>query len=113
MCGWSQESKSPVPGFFCVESMIPSLLIFLFLCCSWLRPNFPSDPPPALISIDHEWSEQRLPPLKIFMGTSLAVQWLRFYASTVGGKDSIPVWDTKIPSATWCGTKKFFLCLEI
>ena len=32
-------------------------------------------------------------------GTSLAVQWLRFGASTAGGMGSIPGWGTKIPHA--------------
>ena len=30
-------------------------------------------------------------------GTSLVVQWLRFYAFTAGGKGLIPSWGTKIP----------------
>ena len=39
-------------------------------------------------------------------GTSLAVQWLRCYASNTGGAGSIPVWGTKIPHAARCGQKK-------
>ena len=35
-------------------------------------------------------------------GTSLAVHWLRFCASTVMGMGSIPGWVTKIPPAMWC-----------
>ena len=36
-------------------------------------------------------------------GTSLAVQWLSFCASTAGGVGSVPGWGTKIPHAEWCG----------
>ena len=38
--------------------------------------------------------------------TSLAVQWLRLCASTVGGMGSIPSWGTKIPHATRGQKKK-------
>ena len=38
--------------------------------------------------------------------TSLVVQWLRHYASIVGGTDSVPGQGTKIPHATLCGKKK-------
>ena len=34
------------------------------------------------------------------------VQWLRHYASIVGGAGSIPGQGTKIPHATLCGKKK-------
>ena len=34
-------------------------------------------------------------------GTSLAVQWLRLYASNAGGVGSIPGQGTKIPHAMW------------
>ena len=39
------------------------------------------------------------------VGTSLAVQWLRLWASTVGGTGSTPGQGTKIPFATWCSQK--------
>ena len=39
-------------------------------------------------------------------GASLAVQWLRFHASTAGGIGSIPDQGTKIPHATWHGQKR-------
>ena len=39
-------------------------------------------------------------------GTFLAVQWLRFHASTEGVTGSIPGWGTKIPQAEQCGQKK-------
>ena len=39
-------------------------------------------------------------------GTSLAVQWLRFCASTAGGTGSIPGQGTEIPHATQCGQKQ-------
>ena len=40
------------------------------------------------------------------MGTFLAVQWLRFYASSSGGTGSVPGQGTKIPHATQHGKKK-------
>ena len=43
---------------------------------------------------------------KIYIGTSLVAQWLRFCASTIGGVGLIPGQGTKIPHATWCGQKK-------
>ena len=42
----------------------------------------------------------------VILGTSLVVQWLRLHASSAGGVGSIPVWETKIPHATWHGQKK-------
>ena len=39
-------------------------------------------------------------------GTSLAVQWLRLWASNSGEVGSIPGWETKIPHATWHSKKK-------
>ena len=39
-------------------------------------------------------------------GTSLVVQWLRLYASTVGGTGLTPGRGIKIPHAAWCGQKK-------
>ena len=41
-------------------------------------------------------------------GTSLAVQWLRFCASTTGDGGSVPGQGTKIPHATQGGQKKCF-----
>ena len=38
-------------------------------------------------------------------GTSLAVQWLRFHASTAGGVGPIPGQGNEIPHAPWCGQK--------
>ena len=40
------------------------------------------------------------------LGTSLAVQWLRFCASNAGGMGSIPGGGTKIPHAAWHSQKK-------
>ena len=37
--------------------------------------------------------------------TSLAVKWLRLYATTTGGEGSIPGWETKIPHAMQHGQK--------
>ena len=39
-------------------------------------------------------------------GAFLAVQWLRLWASTAGGKGSISGQGTKIPYTTWCVQKK-------
>ena len=55
---------------------------------------------------------------KYYLGTSLVVQGLSLPASTVRGKDSIPVWGTKIPLATRPSKKKkrereVLLCLFI
>ena len=44
--------------------------------------------------------------IKIALGTSLAVQWLRLCTSTAGGMGSIPDWRTKIPRAARHGQKK-------
>ena len=44
--------------------------------------------------------------LRIILGTSLAVQWLRLFASTAQGMGLIPGQRTKIPHATKCGQKK-------
>ena len=44
--------------------------------------------------------------LKVVLGTSLAIQWLRFWVSSAEGASSIPSQGTKIPHATWCGQKK-------
>ena len=43
---------------------------------------------------------------RIFLGTSLAVQWLRLHASNAGGMSSIPGQGTKIPHAEGHGHKK-------
>ena len=40
--------------------------------------------------------------IKIYIGISLVVQWLRIQASTAGGMDLLPGWGTKIVHATWC-----------
>ena len=40
------------------------------------------------------------------LGTSLAVQWLRLCASTVGAMDLIPGQGIKIQHAAWHGQKK-------
>ena len=45
-------------------------------------------------------------PLRIFVGKSLAVQWLGLHALTAKGPGSIPSWRMKTPQATWCGKKK-------
>ena len=37
------------------------------------------------------------------LGTLLAVQGLKFCASTAGSADSIPDWGAKILRAHWCG----------
>ena len=42
---------------------------------------------------------------KTWLGTFLAVQWLRPRASTAGGTGLIPVQGTKIPHAAQCGQK--------
>ena len=44
-------------------------------------------------------------------GTSSAVQWLRFCASTAGGMGSIPGQRTRIPHATQHGPKKRKVCV--
>ena len=41
----------------------------------------------------------------MFQGTSLAIQLLRFHASTTGGVGLIPGWGTKIPHASLCSQK--------
>ena len=43
--------------------------------------------------------------IKDTSGTSLAVQWLRLYASNAGGMGSISGWGIKILHATQCGQK--------
>ena len=42
----------------------------------------------------------------IYVGNSLAVQWLRLCASNAGSMGSIPGQGTKIPHAMRCGQKK-------
>ena len=42
---------------------------------------------------------------KSWAGTSLAVQWLRLWTSTVGGTGSIPGQGTLTSQTTWCGQK--------
>ena len=46
-------------------------------------------------------------PFKMYNpGTSIGVQWLRLYASTIEGTDSIPVWGAEIPRAMQYSQKK-------
>ena len=40
------------------------------------------------------------------LGTSLAVQWLRFHTPNAEGTGLIPGWGTKIPHAAWYGLNK-------
>ena len=40
------------------------------------------------------------------LGTSLAVQWLRLWASIARGVGFIPGWGNKIPQAESCGQEK-------
>ena len=47
--------------------------------------------------------------IKIIVGTSLAVQWLRLRASNAGVAGSIPGQGTKIPRAHGVAKKIFFL----
>ena len=42
----------------------------------------------------------------MYLGTSLAVQWLRFCAPTAGGAGLITGEGTKIPHAAWHSQKK-------
>ena len=42
----------------------------------------------------------------MFLGNSLAVQWLGLHASTAGGMASIPGQGTMIPHAAWCGNEE-------
>ena len=44
-----------------------------------------------------------------FLGTSLAIQWLRLRVSTAGCSGSIPHWGTKIPHARVTQTKEINL----
>ena len=44
--------------------------------------------------------------LKLIVGTSLAVQWLRLCTSNAGGAGSIPSQGTKIPHAVQCDQKQ-------
>ena len=44
--------------------------------------------------------------LKIGIGTSFVVQWLRLCAPIAGGMSSIPGWETRIPHATGHDLKK-------
>ena len=46
---------------------------------------------------------------KIFLRTSLAIQWLRLCASTAGGTGSIPGQGTKISHATQCNQKHIYI----
>ena len=40
-----------------------------------------------------------------WLGTSLAVHWLRLCTFNAGGRVLIPGWGTKIPHALWHGQK--------
>ena len=42
----------------------------------------------------------------VVWGTSLAVHWLRLWASTAGGTGSVPGWGTQIPHLMLCGAAK-------
>lgn len=42
---------------------------------------------------------------KVFLGNSLAIQWLGLHASRAGTMGFIPSWGTKPPQAVWCGQK--------
>ena len=51
--------------------------------------------------------QPEVPIIKVMIqGTSLAVQWLRPCASSVGGVGSIPGWRTKMLYAAWHSQKK-------
>ena len=67
----------------CSPYLVPLAPYFLFITCSqpWLYFRTPGE------------------------GTSLAGQWLRIHASTVGGVGSIPGRGTKILHASWCRQK--------
>ena len=43
---------------------------------------------------------------KQYIGNSLVVQWLGFWAFTAGGPGSIPVWGNKFLRAAQCGQKE-------
>ena len=51
------------------------------------------------------WERSKCPSKVEWIGTSLAVQWLRLCASNARGTGSIPGWGTKIPHAAWHGQK--------
>ena len=44
--------------------------------------------------------------LKLYVGTSLVVEWLRCHTSTAGGMGLIPSWGTKIPHVVQSGQKR-------
>ena len=46
----------------------------------------------------------------MFVGTSLAVQWLRLHTPSAEGTGSIPGQGTKILHAVWHGQKKKKVC---
>ena len=62
----------------------------------------------ALFTIARTWKQHgRWMDIEyVAQGNSLAVQWLGFHASTVGGMGLIPAWGTKIPHSPWCGQEK-------
>ena len=42
----------------------------------------------------------------MYLETSLAIQWLKFHISTLGGMGAVPGWGAKIPHTGWQGKKK-------
>ena len=42
----------------------------------------------------------------MYLETSLAIQWLKFHISTLGGMGAVPGWGAKIPHTRWQGKKK-------
>ena len=60
------------------------------------------------IKLNDKWLfiSQKGIPMKGLFQTSLAVQWLRLWASISGDTSLIPGQGTKIPQATWQGQKK-------
>ena len=80
----SQTPESSRVLFFTPDNRTTTLASFsIDWCCVFLN----------IIKMDHT-------------GTSLAVQWLRPWASTAGGAGSIPGQGIKILCASWCGRKK-------
>ena len=78
LCPWNSPGKKNSPA-----SLTPLIMLILQ----------PPHPKKKLVIWPKEY---------IIWGTSLAVQWLRLYAPSTGGTDSIPSWGIKIPYATQC-----------
>ena len=74
--------------------------LFLSPIFSHTHPSLLLCPLPALLIHPHLALTLQTLLQKLFLGTSLAVHWLRLHASTAGGMGSIPGWGTKIPHAT-------------